>query len=1423
MTGTLPPDPQSQAFMATLTTMMGAEAARCIDPDKTISPHSSGGAATFLMPRPAPFSKRAQTIRQPPLQTMYVGDIPTLKAAPPSAKTSALGALPAVRTEQRQDLARWSEFTVRDRVGKGGMGEIFRAGQNALQREVAIKKIIPEHLQSAGAAAMEEAFISEALVTGYLDHPNIVPVYSLGRDDDGKWFFTMKMVRGIEWRHLLHPEKCKNEAMKAEALARKLGVGDPVQRAAHLDENLRVLLSICNAVAFAHSKKIIHRDLKPENVMVGEFGEVLVMDWGLAVDVSETPAPPGNPEHRVPSRADCGLGGTPSYMAPEQMMLDASGKYSGAGLNCWTDVFLLGGMLHEVLTGDSPYSGPSIGAVLAKVTQCNPVELPDTVPVELAAICRKAMAKNPRERFASASEFQKALSDFLRHRESAAVAAKAERESQVHDIPSLARAVVLYDQALELWPGNVRAQEAVRVARTVLALKEKSARATRHFLIAAVACIVLGLTIGFIWIRAEQGKALASMQEEKKAKDKAVTAVREQSISIARGLVAQGDAYLMASRFGQARTRYQQAWEMFGELKEPTGRAEWGMWDFYRSADTPLLTLSDAELSSGVGAVAISPDGKQALTSAPGNALRLWDMTTGIPLATLNGHTGNPICIAFSADGKRALSGSEDHTVCEWNLAESKLVRTLDFPTHLIKWVSFSTDGKQILSGGSDGALRTWDAGSGTVLREQARPNASTFAETFSPVTRHVLTGSNFNSVALWDMDTGTKIFDLQKNKDLSVFIWGVAMSSDGLLGLSGGRDKTLRLWDLQKGTMLREFNGHNAAISSAAFSGDSKLAVSASWDQTLKLWDAQTGALVADLVGHTNKVLFVAMSPDGRNVVSRGLDRCVKLWDAKARTKAHEFKGHTQGLECVAFSPNGKLAVSGGRDNRIRVWDVETGMELRRMIGYAKSAAFLPDGKRFITADNVHNVLQIWSMETGLKEREIIAPFKCCAFSDDGKFALLAGAGLMDFNSKDIKLWDLEMGRAVRSFEGSADSFYDAQISLASQCGATITIDSAMKLWNLQTGQILHTISGPFYRAAFSPDGKQIVTGNVNGDVELWDVASGTKVRDFYGHLEQVRSVAFSPDGKQIASGSDGKTVKLWDVESGTELREFKGHENAVGCIAFDPESRRILSGGDDNIIRLWDSTFAVSYHHFESELPAAQKQLALNPNDAAALNTLGEWFAFRGVHDRAMAVLERARAAGAHVSALTLGRCYEQLGEFENSGKNFDQELSRIRSLPASADPASLTARGADELHLSIYVRTMYVRNIEASKAKKDHAAYLAAVQNYLSIFEREVKTPTVLADKLNEYAWRLLTQPDTEFRDAAFALPLARRAVDMTKESDPSPLDVLALALFRNGRRDEALVAIKKAIAILPTSMLPAQRKEYEDQLKEIEDGK
>ena len=371
-------------------------------------------------------------------------------------------------------------FRRESELGRGGMGVVWRGTDLTLGRGVAIKTLAP-----GGGLEEREAFTSEARVTAFLDHPNIVPIYQLSETPEGELELAMKVVGGRSWKAILKAERDL------------VATGRGAVEVSDLSDPIAILRSVCQAVAFAHSRGFVHLDLKPENVMVGEFGEVLVLDWGLALDLR---AVPDHQRLTISRESITTPRGTPSYMAPEL----AEGQ--GAMLGPWTDIYLLGAMLHEVLTGAPPHSGGSVMAALMKASTSAPPSFPEGTAPELADICRRAMAREPGERPRSVREVLLALDAYEQHRESRQIEAGArsmvaradelsadalapgagsERKSALYD--AYASAIAGFEQALVLWPDNPEATARLESARRSyaevalklddLALAEAQARA----------------------------------------------------------------------------------------------------------------------------------------------------------------------------------------------------------------------------------------------------------------------------------------------------------------------------------------------------------------------------------------------------------------------------------------------------------------------------------------------------------------------------------------------------------------------------------------------------------------------------------------------------------------------------------------------------------------------------------------------------------------------------------------------------------------------------------------------------------------------------------------------------------------------------------------------------------------------------------
>jgi formylglycine-generating enzyme required for sulfatase activity len=401
-----------------------------------------------------------------------------------------------------------ADYHFLEQLGEGGMGVVFTARQTSIDREIAIKMIKAEQARNTDQCSK---FVAEAVVTGDLEHPNIVPVYDLGTNDQGQPFYAMKRVRGTPWDQ-------------------KIG-------SMSVSDNLDVLLRVADAIAFAHSRGVIHRDLKPSNIMLGEFGEVLVMDWGVAVAVSQQ-----SKAARINDRS--AMCGTPAYMAPEM----ANGDMKKIGVA--SDVYLLGAMLYQVVTGLRPHGGDKVMACLINAA-ANTIQPTDQTG-ELVDIARKAMATEPTDRYPSVKEFQQAIRDYQSHRQSIVLSDAAEahlaQAGQSRDYDHFTQALVGFRQALEMWSGNHAAGRGVieaamgyarcalqkndlDLARSLLdpqlpehapllreveaAQREQQARQRRYAAYRMVtrglaAAIIVILTVASLWINAEKQRAVSA-------------------------------------------------------------------------------------------------------------------------------------------------------------------------------------------------------------------------------------------------------------------------------------------------------------------------------------------------------------------------------------------------------------------------------------------------------------------------------------------------------------------------------------------------------------------------------------------------------------------------------------------------------------------------------------------------------------------------------------------------------------------------------------------------------------------------------------------------------------------------------------------------------------------------------------------------
>lgn len=1085
-------------------------------------------------------------------------------------------------------------------IGYGGEGIVYSYVQRELGREVAVKTLRADRW-SYGAI---ESLLREACVTARLEHPSIVPVYylHLSEYDEDSPYWAMKWVRG-------------------KPLTEHLPTGGEPWP---FDRLLEVFRRILDAVAFAHSRGIVHRDLKPDNVLVGAFGEVQVTDWGLAVAVNEEGARGAAPvldddgrsgvERAAKAEEDHilsedlaklnedvrsgrvgallntsagGRSGTPAYMAPEQLELTAG------SITARTDVFLLGGILYAVMTGQPPHrfgGGDDTDAArqrLRQIRSCSSVVLPgdrrreegmSPVPEGLSAqafagltsVVMKALAAEQTQRFATVGELAEALNEWESRSTSQELSAQATtrlEEVSSHRRPSArgyAEVIALANASLEKWEANEEARRIREDASSALAMIQR--RSVRRFWTAAAAIALVFLVGGigyhrtrFQWRRAEVAR------EEVHAK-------------------AQELATRLDDAYWEAYTKFAATHDPIGQLLAASAAQDnlqansidssrhWAHLAQHTMASSPCLAGS-TPVSLRWWCVAYSPDGT---TLAAGNVrgdLKLWDVATGREKAVLRGHKGSVWRAAFSPDGKILASASYDGTVGLWDPAAGRQIAVLKGHANRVTSVAFSPDGETLASGSDDRTVRLWDVAKRRHKATLKGHASQVTCTAFSPSGGLLASGSYDHTIKLWDVASAQVSRTLKGHEGHLV---ALAFSPDGRTLASGGRDQTVKLWDVESGLLKTSIDAHEERLTAIAFSPNGDVVASGAHTDTIKLWDAVSGQRRAILEGHTNHPTDLAFSPDGRTLASSSLDHTIKLWDVASGGEKASLPRDTDSVWIVAFSADGETVASGSEDYRIRLWDATTGQRKGTLEGHRdviSSLALSPDGRQLVSG-TYGGAIKLWDVA---REREKMAfeghpkAVMGIAFSPDGKTVASCG------EDRVIKLWDVATGQETATLTGHSEWLLSVAFSpdgrtLASGC---LSADDPIKLWDVPTGREKATLKGHVegvWEVLFSPDGRMLASGGQDQTIRLWDLPEGREKTVMHGHSSQIRSLAFSADGQTLVSGSVDSNIMLWDLIRGEPKATLRGHRGWVWSVALSPDGLTLVSGSNDNTIKLWD-----------------------------------------------------------------------------------------------------------------------------------------------------------------------------------------------------------------------------------------------------------
>ncbi len=1286
-------------------------------------------------------------------------------------------------TELFRPLATLGDYRIVRELGRGGMGIVYEAEQLSLGRRVALKVLPFAGVLSDNSI---KRFKNEARAAASLEHPNIVPVYAVSQDR-GVHFFAMSLIDGLTLAQviadlrkratqgksasldklsidLIVSQRCKFDApandftplefprnqdsgSTLEATAKDMQAALSTYHSlfdrAYFRRLAEIGIQAADALQHAHEHGIVHRDIKPGNLMIDGNGKLWVTDFGLA-QFENDPAMTMNGD----------LMGTIHYMSPEQALGNRT------LVNHLTDVYSLGVTLYELLALQPPFVGENRETLLRRISveePSSPQRLNRAMPDDLVTIVMKAMSKIPQDRYATAGELAADLRRWLEHR------------------AILARQPTLLQRA------------------------SKWSRRNRTLVTAMVVAVaILGVSAGGIfWWQMKRESIILTKRIENERRSLAAERVAKQAEEKQRHRAeasereATSQLYYADMRAGLSDWTSGNLARLSRKLLRHAprlGTEDHRGWEWYH-----LFSLCHEEertLTHRFGSqvvACISPDGKYVASAGVDTTVKVFETNSWRRLTTwISPNDGIALAPSWSPNSQQLAWGVAD----ELYLMDirSRNVKCLKSHSGSILAIAWSADGKFLAFGGTNKNIGIWETSALSFRRILEEADGEILSIAWHPDGERIasIIGSR---LAIINSVTGDRL-DKSEYTNLGLVAWSPDGSELALGTLSGD----CQIHMASDFSLMSQWKAHNGPINWLTWDQTRKTILTAGCDHLIRFWDPSSANCELTLRGHLNQVQSVSIDRRGRTVVSSGLDGLVKVWTLPFASQPLRPHGNQDGCQDIVWSANGKLLTLGNGSTSI--WNIDNNESLKTAeVRLGHLSRFSADGKLLVTAIEGEEGREfvILDAESSMRLHSIHAAsnpsnnFVDFAFAPNLSSLAISSGGKLDiFNLAKGEVDFAYSGiLTIRSLEWSPDGRFLAIAGNGEPAdGGNLAHAAWVHVFDLEKRERVFKFRHGSARVdasavAWSPDGKKIVSGDINGLAEIRDVTTNRKVASANLHTASINALAWSPDGRRIASGSADRSVRVWDPGSGEELLKLDGFQSDVKLVRWSSNGEQLAAAMSDGAVFVWDASRGYAFVHFDDYFIVRSQDFV-----SRAVQLMEE-----GNNDEAVLVCHQAMK--------------ESVSRFGQSHRETLWIMSKLAVVLYDAGQVDdAKAMWSQLLTFSAEERDDYSGVVNFVIRRANSARLEGRIQEATSLYELLLRANVKDHFFLNKVAWELATNPDPNFRNPHRAVEMATKAIQL-QPMGAQILNTLGVAHYRAENWQAAIHALLKSEELSPNN--------------------